>query len=134
MIYIHIYIFTIYLHTHKRICDHSCQISQDNQKIHPEKGPQPCNWDLPNTFSLVPPTAAQPHQPGRDWKPVKALPVLELLDGLTGFLCSKGNTEDDAQGLTRRPFYGRHIYSVPHLQPVLSSHLWFKLIAMALSQ
>lgn len=40
--------------------------------------------------------------------------TLEVLDWQTGFLCAKGNTEDDTQGLRMHPFYSCRVYSVPH--------------------
>lgn len=59
--------------------------------------------------------------------------TLEVLDWQTGFICAKGNKENDTE-----VSWGIHLMAVKFIVPVLPlvlpSHLPLKLIAMALSR
>lgn len=59
--------------------------------------------------------------------------TLEVLDWQTGFLCAKGNKEDDTE-VSRVIHLMAVKFIVPVLPLVLPSHLPLKLIAMALSR
>lgn len=56
--------------------------------------------------------------------------TLEALDWHTGFLCAKGNTDSNTQGLKMHPFCGD---LAPGPQLVLPRHLQLTLIARALA-